>query len=129
MRRADYFTAVPSRRDDMEALALMLIHLLTPRGLSWTRNGVPKTDEAHDVLMREKRLARPEDLCRGLPSVFEEFLRYCRKLNFEQRPDYERWEDEFYDLAEEHKYENIDQFIWPSPYPEVRNFIYMLMLT
>ncbi|KAK7681613.1 hypothetical protein QCA50_015346 [Cerrena zonata] len=34
---------VPSRRDDLEAVALMLIHLLTPNGLSWTRNGVPKT--------------------------------------------------------------------------------------
>ncbi|KAI0700367.1 CK1/CK1 protein kinase [Cerioporus squamosus] len=108
---------VPSRRDDMEAMALMLIHLLTPGGLSWTRNGVPKTDEAHDVLMREKRLARPEDLCRGLPPVFEEFLRYCRKLNFDQQPDYERWLDEFHDLADEHGYEQIDQFIWPSPYP------------
>ncbi|TFK87477.1 CK1/CK1 protein kinase [Polyporus arcularius HHB13444] len=110
---------VPSRRDDMEAMALMLIHLLTPGGLSWTRNGVPKTDEAHDVLMREKRLARPEDLCRGLPPVFEEFLRYSRKLNFEQRPDYERWLDEFYDLADEYGYEDIDKFIWPSPYPAV----------
>ncbi|RPD62265.1 CK1/CK1 protein kinase [Lentinus tigrinus ALCF2SS1-7] len=108
---------VPSRRDDMEALALMLIHLLTPGGLSWTRNGVPKTDEAHDVLMREKRLARPEDLCRGLPPIFEEFLRDCRRLNFNQRPDYERWLEDFYELANEHGYEDIDRFIWPSPYP------------
>ena len=45
--------AVPTRRDDMEALALMLIHLLTPAGLSWTRNGVPKTDVAHNRLKRE----------------------------------------------------------------------------
>ncbi|KAI0755081.1 CK1/CK1 protein kinase [Daedaleopsis nitida] len=109
---------VPSRRDDMEALSLMLIHLLTPGGLSWTRNGVPKTDDAHDRLMREKRLARPEDVCRGLPPVFEEFLRYCRKLGFEQRPDYERWSEEFRDLADEHGFANIDQFIWPSPCPK-----------
>ncbi|KAF6757480.1 CK1/CK1 protein kinase [Ephemerocybe angulata] len=73
---------VPSRRDDLEAAALMLIHMLTPRGLSWTRNGVPKTDEAHDRLIAEKQTARPEDLCRGIPYEFEDFLRYCRKLKF-----------------------------------------------
>ena len=93
----------------MEALALMLIHLLTPGGLSWTRNGVPKTEEAHDVLMREKRLARPEDLCRGLPPVFEEFLRDSRKLNFAQRPNYELWLEEFRDLAADHGYGDVEE--------------------
>ena len=108
----------------MEALALMLIHLLTPGGLSWTRNGVPKTEEAHDVLMREKRLARPEDLCRGLPPVFEEFLRDSRKLNFAQRPNYELWLEEFRDLAADHGYGDVEEFIWPSPFPAVRHGIF-----
>ncbi len=63
----------------MEAVALMLVHMLTPGGLSWTRNGVPKTDEAHNRLMYEKRNATPEEICRGLPPVFEEFLRSCRR--------------------------------------------------
>ena len=97
----------------MEAAALMLIHLLTPNGLSWTRNGVPKTDEAHDRLKREKKNARPEDLCRGLPSEFEEFLRYCRRLNFMDRPDYQRWKDEFAALAEGQGFGDCSQFEWP----------------
>ncbi|KAI9058238.1 CK1/CK1 protein kinase [Trametes sanguinea] len=109
---------VPSRRDDMEAVALMLIHMLTPGGLHWTRNGVPKTDEAHERLMYEKRTARPEDICRGLPPPFEEFLRYCRKLQFTDRPDYERWIDEFRELAEENGFPGDPAFIWPPPNPE-----------
>ncbi|CDO77160.1 hypothetical protein BN946_scf184657.g35 [Trametes cinnabarina] len=109
---------VPSRRDDMEAVALMLIHMLTPGGLHWTRNGVPKTDEAHDRLMYEKRTARPEDICRGLPPPFEEFLRYCRRLGFTERPDYERWIDEFKELAEEHGFPGDPAFVWPPPNPE-----------
>ncbi|KAJ7366790.1 kinase-like domain-containing protein [Mycena albidolilacea] len=104
---------VPSRRDDLEAAALMLIHLLTPRGLPWTRNGVPKTDEAHDRLIKEKKAARPEDLCRGLPSEFEEFLRYCRRLQFQECPDYERWREEFRALAVEEGFPECDDFIWP----------------
>ena len=57
----------------MEALALMLIHLLTPGGLSWTRNGVPKTEEAHDILKREKAGARPEELGDCIDMMMIEF--------------------------------------------------------
>lgn len=111
---------VPSRRDDLEAAALMLIHLLTPRGLPWTRNGVPKSDEAHDRLKKEKKAARPEDLCRGLPSEFEEFLRYCRRLQFQECPDYERWREEFKALAVEEGFPESDDFIWPPERTQVR---------
>ena len=107
----------------MEALALMLIHLLTPGGLSWTRNGVPKTDAAHNRLKREKLAATPEDLCRGLPDVFEEFLRYCRRLKFAECPDYDEWREQFMDLAVDHGFPEDDAFVWPPPQPEVRSAI------
>ncbi|PFH53958.1 hypothetical protein AMATHDRAFT_53663 [Amanita thiersii Skay4041] len=113
---------VPSRRDDLEALALMLIHLLTPRGLSWTRNGVPKDEDAHGRLKSEKRKARPEELCRGLPPEFEEFLRYCRRLGFYDRPDYTRWVEEFRTLAVESGFSESDDFLWPPPSPRVLKF-------
>ncbi|KAL4070053.1 kinase-like domain-containing protein [Scleroderma yunnanense] len=106
---------VPSRRDDLEATALMLIHLLTPGGLPWTRNGVPKTDEHHRRIKRAKELARTEDLCRGMPSEFEEFLRYCRRLKFAECPDYEHWIEEFRELARESGFTDVDKFIWPPP--------------
>ena len=80
----------------------MLIHLLTPGGLSWTRNGVPKTPIAQDRLKRAKANTNPADLCHGLPSEFEEFLRYCRRLSFAERPDYTQWIEAFRDLAAVH---------------------------
>jgi hypothetical protein len=107
--------AVPSRRDDLESAALMLIHLLTPRGLSWIRHGVPKTDAAHERLKRAKAKATPEDLCRGLPQEFEEFLRYCRRLKFQECPDYNRWREEFRELARQEGFPASDAFIWPPP--------------
>ncbi|KAG1749232.1 kinase-like domain-containing protein [Suillus lakei] len=106
---------VPSRRDDLEAAALMFIHLLTPEGLSWTRNGIPKTDSAHDRIKRAKKNARPEDLCKGMPSEFEEFLRYCRRLKFYDCPDYDHWKDEFQALAQDNGFTDIERFIWPPP--------------
>lgn len=98
---------------------MMLIHLLTPRGLPWTRNGVPKSEEAHDRLKKEKKVARPEDLCRGLPDEFEEFLRYCRRLQFQECPDYDHWREEFRALAVAEGLPESDDFIWP-PVPQVR---------
>ncbi|KIJ17893.1 hypothetical protein PAXINDRAFT_130380 [Paxillus involutus ATCC 200175] len=106
---------VPSRRDDLEAAALVFIHLLTPGGLSWTRDGVPKTDAQHSRIKRAKTGAQPEDLCRGMPSEFEEFLRYCRRLKFAERPDYEHWMNEFRELAHQNGFTDIDKFIWPPP--------------
>lgn len=106
---------VPSRRDDLEAAALMFIHLLTPGGLSWTRNGIPKTDAAHDRIKRAKKDASPEELCKGIPSEFEEFLRYCRRLKFFDCPDYDYWKEEFQELAQNSGFTDIERFIWPPP--------------
>ncbi|KIM89287.1 hypothetical protein PILCRDRAFT_95199 [Piloderma croceum F 1598] len=106
---------VPSRRDDLEAAALMFIHLLTPGGLSWTRNGIPKNNAQHDRIIREKRNSKPEDLCKGLPPQFEEFLRYCRRLKFAECPDYARWKEEFSELAKEEGFPGAEEFIWPPP--------------
>jgi casein kinase 1 len=115
---------VPTRRDDLEAAALMFIHLLTPNGLHWTRKGVPKTDDEHDRLKREKKNARPEDLCRGMPHEFEEFLRYSRKLRFADRPDYSRWVEEFRALMEDNGMGNDEKFVWPpAPVPAVRRLL------
>ncbi|KAI0259826.1 CK1/CK1 protein kinase [Gloeopeniophorella convolvens] len=104
-----------SRRDDLESAALLLLHLLTPGGLPWTRNGVPRDDAAHDRLKREKRAALPEDLARGLPEEFEAFLRYCRSLGFTQQPDYAQWRERFRDLAHDLGFTDIDRFVWPPP--------------
>lgn len=93
----------------------MLIHLLTPRGLSWTRNGVPKSSEAHNRLKAEKRAAQPEDLCRGMPVEFEDFLRYCRRLKFKDRPDYSQWIEAFRALAVEEGFPASEDFVWPPP--------------
>lgn len=95
----------------------MLIHLLTPRGLAWTRNGVPKTDAAHTRLKQQKRRAAPEDLCRGLPAPFEDFLRYCRCLKFAEQPDYARWIAVFGELKVEEGYPAGEAFVWPPVAP------------
>lgn len=104
-----------SRRDDLEAAALLLIHLLTPNGLPWTRNGLPKTEKAHDHIKRQKRTTKPDDLCRGLPEEFEGFLRYCRRLTFTEQPNYELWKNNFRRLARERGFTDIENYVDPLP--------------
>lgn len=105
--------AASSRRDDLEAAALLFIHVLTPNGLVWTRNGLPKDEKAHDRIKRQKRTTTPDELCRGLPEEFEQFLRYCRRLAFTDQPDYGLWKDKFRQLAKERGFVDIENYVSP----------------
>jgi len=79
-----------SRRDDLEALGYVLIYLV--KGcLPWQGlpSKTPKTkQERYDEIMQQKIDTSLQDLCKDLPHQFEEYLTYCRKLQFEERPDY-----------------------------------------
>ena len=70
---------------------------------------------AHARLKREKRDARPEQLCRNLPSEFEAFLLYCRSLPFTAKPDYQYWVYQFRELAKDNGFTDVDDFVWPPP--------------
>ena len=79
-----------SRRDDLESIANMLIYMYTGK-LPW--KGISLKDKKSkkkyfDMLALKKYLSA-ERICAGMPKEFIEFYKYCRKLNFEQDPDYE----------------------------------------
>lgn len=78
-----------SRRDDLEAAGHMLVFFILGT-LPWC--GLPQsTEEEEFAQIRDKKKAiKVKDLCRGLPSEFEDYLSYCRNLGYRQRPDYTR---------------------------------------
>lgn len=48
----------------------------------------PNNKKKYDKI-RELKIATPiEVLCQNFPSEFETYLKYCRALKFEERPDY-----------------------------------------
>ena len=77
-----------SRRDDLEAVAYMLIFFM--RGdLPWEGVEAKNKTDKYRKIYRLKKLYTPEKLCQNLPKEMSEFLRYCRNLDFEQEPNYE----------------------------------------
>lgn len=88
------------RRDDVESLAYVCLHLLKGT-LPWDRldTRLPKTNKR----ALKAKLAVPVDtLCTGAPALFAKWIRYARGMKFEEQPDYmklRRWVHEAADEA------------------------------
>jgi serine/threonine protein kinase len=86
-----------SRRDDVEAIAYVLIYLL--RGaLPWMGIKADTRQQKYERIAEMKIVTTPDALCQGLPNEFVLFLLEARRLNFTDRPDYESYRRLFRDL-------------------------------
>ena len=72
-----------SRRDDLESLAYMLVYLMKGR-LPWS----DQDDLSLSVTALHKKVMSAEEICVGLPQVFEDLLNYARNLSYDEAPDY-----------------------------------------
>ena len=79
-----------SRKDDLESLGYMLVFLIKEE-LPWSdldnNNKMSKILQSKKIC-EKKIMTTPEELCSGLPSEFSEYIKYCRKLEFEEEPNY-----------------------------------------
>ena len=76
-----------SRRDDMESLGYMLLYFL--RGsLPWQGLKVDKKEDRYKKILEVKMNTTSEELCKGFPNEFNEYIKYTRNLQFEAKPDY-----------------------------------------
>ncbi|KAI0740412.1 kinase-like protein [Earliella scabrosa] len=99
-----------SRRDDLEALAYMLIYFL--RGtLPWRKIKGSTVSETWD-LIRDKKLETEAVLTVGLPPEFDIFYKYVRGLEFDDLPDYEGLRALFRGLADRQGIEYDGVFDW-----------------
>ena len=76
-----------SRRDDLESIGYVLMYFL--RGsLPWQGLTAATKTEKYDKIFEKKMQIPIETLCKGYPSEFTMYLKYCRALKFDQEPDY-----------------------------------------
>ena len=78
-----------SRRDDLESVGYILIYFLRGK-LPWQRINAKTKEEKYKKIMEKKIEINSYDLCRGFPKEFGDFLEICKKLEYEEQPDYEK---------------------------------------
>jgi hypothetical protein len=105
-----------SRRDDLEAIAYVLIYLLKGR-LPWMGLKAENRKQKHQAISEMKLVTPIEVLCQNLPSEFATFLSAVRRLDFSDQPDYHSYRQLFRDLfvREEYVYDyDYDWIAHPS---------------
>ena len=77
----------PSRRDDLESFCYLLLYLMKG-SLPWDH--INEESEINEILIiyKMKQYMTPQILFRDLPAEMIKFYKYCKSLEFEQKPDY-----------------------------------------
>lgn len=76
-----------SRRDDLESLGYIFIHILKG-ALPWENIKGETKEQKYDIIMAMKRDINIFELCSGMPLEFAIYLNYCRGLGYDETPDY-----------------------------------------
>ena len=121
-----------SRRDDLEALGMVLIHFLRKGKLPWDmprpteyKIDVKEAQAYQQLALKEKAQAEwaqavlnsktdttIEQLCEGCPLPFQQYMNYTRNLTFEQKPNYKYLRNLFETLFRELQLEDDGQYDW-----------------
>jgi len=100
-----------SRRDDLEALGYVFMYFL--RGsLPWQGVKGASLKEKYELIMARKISTPIDVLCKGHPPEFIQYLKYCKTLGYEEKPDYSYLRRLFKELMVREKEEYDSNFDW-----------------
>ena len=102
-----------SRRDDLESFGYMLIYI-SKDNLPWISAEKLKLEKGQIIqeIYKLKRFYTPEKLCIDLPEEFREYIKYVRKLEFEEKPDYNYLKGLFISVLSRNELKNDLCFSW-----------------
>lgn len=85
-----------SRRDDLISLGYIFIYFLKS-SLPWQSGYVQQSQKSEYVASLKQNIST-EELCRGLPIEFTNYLNYVLELRYDEKPDYRRLRRSFQTL-------------------------------
>merc|ERR1712064_73725 len=89
-----------SRRDDLEAIGHMFMYFL--RGsVPWSGLDAKTKQEKYRKIMEKKESFPLDELCKGFPQEFQEFLSKARRMEYTDRPQYDQIRDGFKKVSEQ----------------------------
>ena len=100
-----------SRRDDMEAIAHLLIYFLKG-SLPWSGIEMKDTKALFAKIAKIKEEISPEVLCEGLPNQFCVYLKTVRKLEFTSEPNYKEFIEMFKTLLKNREEDREEVYDW-----------------
>jgi serine/threonine protein kinase len=100
-----------SRRDDLECLGYVFIYFLTGE-LPWQGLKAKNVKDKYEKIKEKKILTKIEDLCKGMPEAFYKYCYNCRKLKFNEKPDYTYLRNLFKLVFKELNYEYDYHYDW-----------------
>ena len=100
-----------SRRDDLESIGYMLIYFYKGR-LPWQNIKSKTRLEKLKKTYTGKKHTTIEELCQGCPKEFKYYITYCRKLGYDEKPNYNYIHDLFNKMMKRYKYRYDLVFDW-----------------
>ena len=67
--------------------------------LPWQGLKIKSKEDRYKKILDKKKETTSEQLCRGFPEEFREYLEYSRNLEYEEEPKYEKLKNKFYNLV------------------------------
>ena len=99
-----------SRRDDLESVGYVLMYFLRG-GLPWQGLKIRSKEDRYKKILAKKKETTPEELCKGFPDEFRQFVSYTRNLEYTQQPDYNMLKRMLFELVTK-KMEDVFDFIY-----------------
>ena len=113
----------PSRRDDLQSIAYVLLYLMKGN-LPWQGMNASSRLEKYRFIMDKKVAVSDEELCFGLPDEFKELLQYAKQLAFDDTPDYQYLRNRFRGLMVRNEWNMDLAYDWisfTSPHKKVKS--------
>ena len=109
-----------SRRDDLESFGYMLIYLARIGWIPWKNYLRPnlKKTEINKIIIELRLKITDETLCQGLPNEFIQYMKYVKKLDFEQEPDYQYLDSLFTSILSKNEMKKNLNFFWINQKPK-----------